>query len=114
VQEAEEQQYVSALPFLPVLTDKTLSTYYTYYAGFFTLVIVFGALLAPILEVCVCGGGGGPAWQRRPLGAGLVQSGPVAQRRAGGRAGPSAEQSAEAAVRLLGPLWQTQLRRHRH
>jgi hypothetical protein len=50
-QELAEQQYISALPFLPPLTDKTLSTYYTTYAGFFALIILFGGLLAPILEV---------------------------------------------------------------
>jgi hypothetical protein len=50
-QEIEEEQYVSALPFLPPLTETTLNTYYTVYAAFFVAVIVFGALLAPLAEV---------------------------------------------------------------
>jgi hypothetical protein len=44
-------KYISALPFLPELTDKTLNTYFSFYAFFVGAVIVFGALLAPILEV---------------------------------------------------------------
>ncbi|KIZ00449.1 hypothetical protein MNEG_7511, partial [Monoraphidium neglectum] len=46
-----EESYLSALPFLPPLTNETLNTYYTFYAGFVASVIVFGALLAPLLEV---------------------------------------------------------------
>jgi hypothetical protein len=49
--EEEQQQFFSALPFLPPLTEKTLSAYYTFYFGFFAAVIVFGGLLAPLLEV---------------------------------------------------------------
>lgn len=53
----EQEQYLSALPFLPPLTDKTLYNYYTFYACFFAAVIVFGGLLAPLLEVRIGIGG---------------------------------------------------------
>jgi hypothetical protein len=53
-----EESYLSALPFLPPLTNETLNTYYTFYAGFVATVIVFGALLAPLLEVKIGLGGG--------------------------------------------------------
>jgi hypothetical protein len=33
-QELAEEQYVSALPFLPPLSEKTLNQYYTFYASF--------------------------------------------------------------------------------
>jgi hypothetical protein len=49
--EIAEEQYLSALPFLPLLSEQTLNTYYTYYALFITGVIVFGGVLAPMLEV---------------------------------------------------------------
>jgi hypothetical protein len=53
----EQQQFLSALPFLPPLTEKNLNTYYTFYFGFFAAVIVFGGLLAPLLEVKMGVGG---------------------------------------------------------
>ena len=53
----EPEQYLSALPFLPPLTDKTLNTYYTLYAAFVAGAIGFGALLAPLLEVKIGLGG---------------------------------------------------------
>ena len=49
--EVADEPYLSALPFLPPLTDKTLSRYWTTYASFVAAVIVFGGLLAPLLEV---------------------------------------------------------------
>lgn len=49
--EREPEQYLSALPFLPPITEKTLNTYYTFYAAFVAAVISFGGLLAPLLEV---------------------------------------------------------------
>jgi hypothetical protein len=55
--EIEQQKYLSALPFLPPLTENTLSTYYTIYGAFFGAVILFGALLAPLLEVRIGLGG---------------------------------------------------------
>lgn len=60
--EIEQQKFLSALPFLPPLTEKTLNTYYTIYGVFFMSVIVFGALLAPLLEVRI--GVGGEQQQR--------------------------------------------------
>jgi hypothetical protein len=59
------EQYLSALPFLPPLTDKTLNTYYTFYGLFVAAVISFGALLAPLLEVKIGIGGAGRARGRR-------------------------------------------------
>lgn len=55
--EIEQQKYLSALPFLPPITEKTLKTYYTFYAAFFGAVILFGGLLAPLLEVKIGLGG---------------------------------------------------------
>ncbi|KAG2447706.1 hypothetical protein HYH02_007166 [Chlamydomonas schloesseri] len=50
-QEQEQEKYVSALPLMPPLSQKTLNTYYTAYAGLVGGIIAFGALVAPILEV---------------------------------------------------------------
>lgn len=71
--EVEQQKYLSALPFLPAISEKTLKTYYTFYAAFFGAVIMFGGLLAPLLEVRI-GLGGEPRlhWQHG-CGAGVVQ-----------------------------------------
>jgi hypothetical protein len=55
--EIEQQKYLSALPFLPAISEKTLQTYYTFYAAFFGAVILFGGLLAPLLEVKIGLGG---------------------------------------------------------
>lgn len=50
-QEVAEETFSSALPFLPPLTAKNLNAYYTFYGTFVMGLIVFGGLLAPILEV---------------------------------------------------------------
>ncbi|GIL67069.1 hypothetical protein Vafri_20504 [Volvox africanus] len=50
-QELSQEKFVSALPFLPPLSEKTLNTYYTAYASMVAGIIAFGALVAPILEV---------------------------------------------------------------
>jgi len=50
-QELAEEKYVSALPFLPPLSEKTLNQYYTFYASFVALVILFGGLLSPMLQL---------------------------------------------------------------
>lgn len=63
--EIEQQKYLSALPFLPPISEKTLKTYYTFYAAFFGTVILFGGLLAPLLEVKI-GLGGECGWRRGP------------------------------------------------
>ncbi|GFR51010.1 hypothetical protein Agub_g13337 [Astrephomene gubernaculifera] len=49
--ELSQEQFVSALPFLPPLSEKTLNSYYTAYASMVAAIIAFGALVAPILEV---------------------------------------------------------------
>jgi hypothetical protein len=49
-QELLQEQFVSALPFLPPLSEKTLGNYYSFYAAFCCGIIAFGALVAPILE----------------------------------------------------------------
>lgn len=49
---------MSALPFLPPLSEKTLNKYYTAYASMVAGIIAFGALVAPILEVKLGLGGG--------------------------------------------------------
>lgn len=48
---------MSALPLMPPLSQKTLNTYYTAYAGLVGGIIAFGALVAPILEVRLGFGG---------------------------------------------------------
>lgn len=47
----QEQKYMSALPFMPPLNEKTLQQYYALYALFFLSVTLFGALVAPIAEL---------------------------------------------------------------
>ena len=41
----------SALPFLPQLTESKLTDYYLFYVGAVSAVILFGGLVAPILEL---------------------------------------------------------------
>lgn len=60
-QELQQEQFMSALPFLPPLSEKTLGKYYYYYAAFCFGIIAFGALVAPILEFKM-GVGGGWGW----------------------------------------------------
>ncbi|KAG2492366.1 hypothetical protein HYH03_009314 [Edaphochlamys debaryana] len=50
-QELEKESYVSALPFLPPLSLKTLNSYYAFYGACVAGIIGFGALVAPMLEV---------------------------------------------------------------
>ncbi|MEW5297040.1 MAG: hypothetical protein WDW36_000275 [Sanguina aurantia] len=47
----QEQKYMSALPFMPPLNEKTLQQYYILYAAFFLTITLFGALVAPIAEL---------------------------------------------------------------
>jgi len=49
--EGQVEEYVSALPFLPPLSEQTLSQYYSAYAGFVGTVIVFGGVVAPMMEL---------------------------------------------------------------
>ncbi|PNH02568.1 hypothetical protein TSOC_011439, partial [Tetrabaena socialis] len=49
--ELSQEKFVSALPFLPPLSQRTLNSYYTAYGSMVAGIIAFGALVAPILEV---------------------------------------------------------------
>ncbi|KAK3236911.1 hypothetical protein CYMTET_52976 [Cymbomonas tetramitiformis] len=53
--EAEEavykEEYDSALPLLPPLSDETIKEYYVAYAVSTSMIILFGGIIAPILEV---------------------------------------------------------------
>lgn len=60
-EEMANEKYVSALPFLPPLEQKTLNQYYTFYAAFVATVILFGGVFAPILELKL--GLGGTSYQ---------------------------------------------------
>lgn len=85
----EPESYLSVLPFLPPLTDKTLSSYYTFYACFVAAVISFGALLAPLLEVKM--GVGGTSYldfvQSLHLPAQLAEVDPIVASFCGGAVG---------------------------
>eukprot|EP00798_Chlamydomonas_sp_ICE-L_P017885 gene17885-24277_t len=48
--EVEREEFPSSLPFLPPLTEKTLTNYYTFYIAFLVAIIMFGGILAPMLE----------------------------------------------------------------
>lgn len=47
----ESVELVSAVPWFPKLTEETLPRYYTAYFGVVAALIVFGGLIAPVLEV---------------------------------------------------------------
>ena len=50
-QELAEEKFVSALPFLPPLDETSLNQYYYAYAGLFAIIILFGGLVSPVLEL---------------------------------------------------------------
>lgn len=50
-QELAEEKFVSALPFLPPLDETSLNQYYYAYAGLFAVIILFGGLVSPVLEL---------------------------------------------------------------
>ena len=50
-EELGEEKYPSALPFLPALTDATISQYFQFYVAMVGVIILFGGLLSPVLEV---------------------------------------------------------------
>eukprot|EP00798_Chlamydomonas_sp_ICE-L_P000852 gene852-17780_t len=50
-QELANEKYLSALPWLPPLSEKTLTSYYSFYIASLAAIITFGGILAPILEV---------------------------------------------------------------
>merc|ERR1712217_229848 len=45
------ENFQSALPYMPPITEKTLKNYVTFFVYIVTVVILFGGLFAPILEV---------------------------------------------------------------
>lgn len=51
VEEPRNDRFNSALPLLPQLTEDNLQRYYTAYISIVALIILFGGLIAPILEV---------------------------------------------------------------
>lgn len=51
VEEPRNDRFNSALPLLPQLTEQNLKRYYTAYMSIVALIILFGGLIAPILEV---------------------------------------------------------------
>ena len=56
-EEVLEERYPSVVPFLPPLTDATIREYFQFYLSAVGAIILFGGLLAPILEVKLGMGG---------------------------------------------------------
>lgn len=56
-QEMAEEKFVSALPLLPPLDEKSINLYYYAYAGLFAVIILFGGLVSPVLELKLGVGG---------------------------------------------------------
>merc|ERR1711959_560656 len=52
-----EENFKSALPFMPPITEITLRNYTVFFVATVTMIILFGGLLAPILEVKLGFGG---------------------------------------------------------
>ncbi|CAL5226211.1 g9050 [Coccomyxa viridis] len=50
-EEVGEEKFPSAVPFLPPLTDATMTQYFRFYTAAVAIIVVFGGLLSPILEV---------------------------------------------------------------
>lgn len=50
-EELQEERYPSAVPFLPPLSASTVKYYYQFYAFAVGIIILFGGLLSPALEV---------------------------------------------------------------
>eukprot|EP00195_Chlamydomonas_chlamydogama_P017282 CAMPEP_0202901574 /NCGR_PEP_ID=MMETSP1392-20130828/14331_1 /ASSEMBLY_ACC=CAM_ASM_000868 /TAXON_ID=225041 /ORGANISM="Chlamydomonas chlamydogama, Strain SAG 11-48b" /LENGTH=281 /DNA_ID=CAMNT_0049588157 /DNA_START=225 /DNA_END=1071 /DNA_ORIENTATION=+ len=88
-QELAQEKFVSALPFLPPLEEKTLNLYFYAYATMFAGIIVFGGILAPILEVKL--GLGGTSYlefvQSMHLPSQLAQVDPIVASFCGGAVG---------------------------
>lgn len=60
-QEVQEDKFSSALPFLPELNEHTIDNYWKLYYAIVAAIILFGGVLAPILEVRL--GLGGTTYQ---------------------------------------------------
>ena len=56
-EEIKEDPYPSVVPFLPPLTDDTIKEYWTFYLSAVAVIITFGALLAPAMELHLGMGG---------------------------------------------------------
>lgn len=50
-EELSEEEYPSSIPFFPPLNEKTLQSYINTYAVMVSAIILFGGLVAPVLEV---------------------------------------------------------------
>ena len=59
-EEVGEERYPSVVPFLPPLTDATIREYFRFYIASVGTLVLFGGLLAPILEVRLGLGGALP------------------------------------------------------
>jgi len=46
-----DEPFESAIPWLPPITEETIADYWRFYLAMVCLIIVFGGLLAPVLEV---------------------------------------------------------------
>lgn len=66
-----KENFKSALPFMPPVTEKTLKNYLIIFAAFVTVVILFGGLIAPILEVKL--GIGGQSYREFIQSSGLPE-----------------------------------------
>merc|ERR1712072_1443196 len=52
-----KENFKSALPFMPPITEKTFTSYMAFFVATVTAIIVFGGIIAPILEVKIGLGG---------------------------------------------------------
>lgn len=56
-QEVKDDKFRSALPLLPELNEETIDTYFSLYYGIVASIIVFGGIIAPVLELQIGLGG---------------------------------------------------------
>ncbi len=91
-EEVGEERYPSVVPFLPPLTDATIREYFRFYVASVGTLVLFGGLLAPMLEVRLGLGGARRAHRARAQSAGWG-----VLRTAGRRGGGSASCKCSAA-----------------
>ncbi|KAK9814259.1 hypothetical protein WJX72_003045 [[Myrmecia] bisecta] len=88
-EDVQVEPYPSVVPFLPPLTDKTVKDYYRFYLSAVSLTVLFGGVLAPVLEVKL--GLGGTSYadfiQRVHLPSQLSQVDPIVASFCGGAVG---------------------------
>ena len=58
-EELAEEQYQAVVPLLPARTDASMKEYWRFYLTSVSAIIIFGGLLAPVLEVKMGLGGAG-------------------------------------------------------